>query len=49
MQNLLPKPLEKEQEIYLPDDAKKLLEILDELQNFTANLRKKIMAELKTD
>ncbi|MBM5783206.1 MAG: hypothetical protein FJ368_07305 [Pelagibacterales bacterium] len=31
----------------IPENAKKALEILDELENFTVNLRKKLMAELR--
>ncbi len=33
----------------LSPDAQKLLAILDELQDFTSNLRKKLMAELRPD
>lgn len=31
----------------LPDEAVQALKILDELENFTAELRKKLMAELR--
>jgi hypothetical protein len=31
----------------LPEDAVHALKILDELENFTAELRKKLMAELR--
>ncbi len=31
----------------LPENAKKALEILDELESFTVSLRKKLMAELR--
>ena len=33
----------------LSPDAQKLMAILDELQDFTANLRKKLMAELRPE
>lgn len=32
---------------HLPKDATKILEILGELDNFTSELRKKLMTELK--
>ena len=31
----------------LPEEAIKALQILDELENFTAELRKKLMAEIR--
>lgn len=33
----------------LSKEATQVLKILDELENFTAELRKKVMAELKTN
>ncbi len=47
MQNTNPNA--KEQEAQLPKEAAKVLEILEELENFTAQLRKKVMAELKAN
>ncbi len=51
MQNPLPIKFEQDHssEKNLPLDAKQLLEILDELQDFTTKLRKKLMGELKQD
>ena len=50
MQNPLPIKVEKVQEEQnLSADAKQLLQILDELQDFTTKLRKKLMAELKPE
>lgn len=39
----------KELENNLPKEALHVLKILDELENFTAELRKKVIAELKTN
>jgi hypothetical protein len=39
----------KEQEVQLPKEAAQVLKVLEELENFTAELRKKVMAELKTN
>lgn len=33
----------------LSEEAKKLLEILNELEDFTINLKRKLMTELKVD
>lgn len=50
MQNTLPKQVEKNQnDENLSIDAKQLLQILDELQDFTAQLRKKLMSELRPE
>lgn len=50
MQNPLPIKIEQIQENQnLSADAKQLLLILDELQDFTTNLRKKLMTELKPE
>ncbi|MDX2082540.1 MAG: hypothetical protein SFV53_00935 [Rickettsiales bacterium] len=46
MQNLNLKVQEQE-ENQLSKEAVQVLKILDELENFTAELRKKVMAELK--
>ncbi len=43
--NLLPQELEN----HLPKEAMQVLKILDELENFTAELRKKVISELKTN
>lgn len=37
------------QENQLPKEAAHVLKVLEELENFTAQLRKKVMAELKTN
>ena len=42
-------PNSKEQEAQLPKEAAQVLKILEELENFIAQLRKKVMAELKTN
>jgi len=47
MQNLNPNA--KEQENQIPKEAAQVLKVLEELENFTAELRKKVMAELKTN
>ena len=39
----------QEQEAQLPKEAAHVLKVLEELENFTAELRKKVMAELKTN
>lgn len=39
----------KELENNLPKEALHVLKILDELENFTAELRKKVITELKTN
>ncbi len=39
----------QEQESQLPKEAAHVLKVLEELENFTAELRKKVMAELKTN
>ncbi len=39
----------KEQENQIPKEAAQVLKVLEELENFTAELRKKVMAELKTN
>ncbi len=50
MQNPLQIRVEKEEENNnLSPEAKQLLEILDELQDFTAKLRKKLLTELKPE
>lgn len=50
MQNPLQVKIEKfQEEQNLSVDAKQLLQILDELQDFTAQLRKKLMSELKPE
>lgn len=43
------KPQLKEKDIYkeIPQEALHLLEILDQIENHTADLRKKLMEELK--
>jgi hypothetical protein len=42
-------PLPKEKEIYkeIPEEAAHLIEILDQIETHTADLRKKLMEELK--
>lgn len=40
---------EQDQQNQTPKEAAQVLKILDELENFTAELRKKVMAELKTN
>lgn len=40
---------EQASENQMPKEATQVLKVLDELENFTAELRKKIMAELKTN
>ena len=47
MQNPLPLKKETQEGQNFSVEAKQLLEILDELQDFTANLRKKLMNELR--
>ena len=50
MKNPLPNQVpQKESESNLSAEAKQLLEVLDELQDFTTKLRKKLMAELKPE
>lgn len=50
MQNPLQIRVEKEEENNnLSPEAKQLLEILDELQDFTAKLRKKLLTELRPE
>lgn len=50
MQNPLPVKVSNDQENQnLSVDAKQLLQILDELQDFTTKLRKRLMAELKPE
>jgi hypothetical protein len=45
-----PNPLLQDNEMQnLSPEAEKVLKILDELQDFTANIRQKIMAELRPD
>ena len=40
--------LKEQIENTLPKEAVQVLKVLDELENFTAELRRKVMAELKT-
>jgi len=56
MRNLSPLPLERQAQktqenpnANLSPDALKLLEVLTELEDFTINLRKKLMAELRPE
>jgi len=50
MQNPLPAHVANDQENQnLSDDAKQLLRILDELQDFTTKLRKRLLSELKPE
>jgi hypothetical protein len=46
---IMNKPALKEKDIYkeIPQEAAHLLEILDQIENHTADLRKKLMEELK--
>ena len=39
----------KEQINSLPKEASQVLELLEQIENHTANLRNKLMAELKSD
>lgn len=43
--NAVPQEIEKSQIDNLPDEAKKLFVILEELENFTNNLKTKLLAE----
>lgn len=50
MKNPLPAHIEKNQiNENLSIDAKELLQILDELQDFTTKIRKRLMSELKPE
>jgi len=50
MRNLNLSPIHQDLPIdNLSMEAKKVLEILDELENFTLGLRKKLMVELKVE
>ncbi len=49
MQNTNQNVKEQNLENVVPQEAMSVLKILDELENFTAELRKKVMAEIKTN